>query len=237
MLAENDTLQEELAAASGWSRAALFFTDDDWEEVRRWCKAVDIDADTVMVRIRGLAGLGKFELRQALALIAQSADTTVRLQRRELSPSDLAKGQSDIIEDCRTLRTRLDDFKNYNRIDPATHVLQFPPRLFKLAWRAKAALEELSAELEPCRGELAAMGSDQGKGNSTAHNQFWKELAHVFYAHANKDKLTAKHLAHLLVACSMPFFPEETTYGAALSEAERTLASLRAASRKAASRK
>jgi hypothetical protein len=168
-----------------WSIAAL--NDGDWQEIRRRCKAVD--ADTVTVRIRGLPGESK--LRQALPLIAHSCDITSRLQGEVLTPKDLAQERSRIIEFCNALRTRLDDHRNYNRLDPATHLLQFHPHLFELAWRVQAALEEFAAELERCRSELTVMGSSRGKGNNTVHNQFWKELTRVWHDNVSKDNQMA----------------------------------------------
>jgi hypothetical protein len=212
------------SAAAYWSIAALNFAEEDWQKIWRSCKAVDVDADSITVRIRGLPGEW-LPLRQAVPLIAQGCDYTSRLQQQVLTPRELAKEQSHIIDLCSALRTRLDGPKNYNRFDPATHHLQFHPRIYKLAWRVQAALEEFVAELERCRNELTTMGSDRGKGNSTAHNQFWKELTHIWDAHVNKDKQTAKYLAKFLLACSVPFFPEETTYGAVDAFVEREIAS------------
>jgi hypothetical protein len=73
-------------------------------------------------------------------------------------------------------------------------------------------LEMFIKELERCRDKLVAMGGRQGKNNSTAHNMFWEKLMRVWYAEVGKGIVRPqKQPANFLLACSEPYFPEETT--------------------------
>jgi hypothetical protein len=60
------------------------------------------------------------------------------------------------------------------------------------------------------------MGTSRGKLNRSLHRLFWAALRRIWLDNVGDDvKWTASgHLAKFLIACSQPFFPEETTDGA-----------------------
>jgi hypothetical protein len=199
--------KEELADRL-WSRAPI--TDEQWKPIRAAFKAVGVDADDVIAKT--WLGNRYLRLRKALPLIAEDCDRSLHLQKVLPTPKKLAAKQASIVELCNDLITRLSDPDSYNRIssdDPLW--LQFP-QLVHLAARAKESLSALVAELEQCRDELTAVGSNRGKSNSTAHIQFWKKLTRVFDDNVSKDvKFRNQHKINFLRACSNQFFPEEAT--------------------------
>jgi hypothetical protein len=76
--------------------------------------------------------------------------------------------------------------------------------------------------LERCRNELAAMGTSRGKGNRKLHVRFWHALTRIWRDNAGNGKWDASnHLAEFLIACSQPFFPEESTDTAISAYVER----------------
>jgi hypothetical protein len=195
-------------------------TNKEWQKIQESFKAVGLNADTVMIK----TGVGKCEwpLRYGIPLIAQCCDINSRLRKDSSTPKQLSAEQSRTIEFCRAVLARLDNPRNYNRIDPDTHWLHFP-RLTHLAARTRQDLSALIAELGRCRDELMARGTSQGKHFQKLHVQFWKELTRVWHANVSADVKWQKgnHLASFLIACSEPFFPEETTDGAISAFIER----------------
>ena len=197
-------------------------TEKQWQQIKAKLKAVGVNADAVRVK----TGLGEWPLRQGLPLIAEGCDINSRVRKASSTPKQLAAEQNRTIELCKALLARLDDPHHYNRVDPDTQWLHFP-RLANLAGRSREDLSALVAELERCRDELTAMGTSQGKHFQKLHGQFWKELMSVWRDNVAKDVdwQASSHLANFLIACSMPFFPEETTDGAISAFIERNAVS------------
>jgi hypothetical protein len=190
--------------------AGMLLTDKEWQKIRASFKAVGVDADRVLVEL----WLGKepLPLRDGLPTIALNCDLTSHLLKAlEPTPKQLTAKQSHTIEICNELIAWLEDPSNYSRIDPDTHwPVQFP-RLAALTARTLGDLEALVAELKRCRGGLTAMDITRGKAISTTHSQFWKELTRVWNGNVGKDVIWSNwHLTNFLIACSEPFFPEDT---------------------------
>jgi hypothetical protein len=213
-------MKAETTDEDGGSRfAEAYLTNEQWQEIKASLNKVGVNADTVRVK----TGLGKQWLRDGLPIIAQGRDINSRLRKAFATPKQLAAEQNHTIELCKTLLARLDDPCNYNRVDPDTGWLQFSG-FADLAAHTRADLSALIAKLEHCRDELMAMGTSQGKHFQKVHVQFWKELDRVWHENV-RVRWTAKDQTKFLVACSMPFFPEDTTYGAINAFIERGTAS------------
>jgi hypothetical protein len=190
-------------------------TDKQWQPIKASLKDVGVNADEVRVE----TGLGEWPLRQALPLIAEGCHINLSVRKDSPTPKQLVAKQSRTIKLCKDLSAWLDDPCNYDRTNPDKHWLQFP-RLAGLAARARMDLSAFVAELECCREELTAMGTSQGQHFQKLHVRFWKELKRVWDGNVG-GKRRAKHLTNFLIACSKPFFPEETTDGAINAFIER----------------
>jgi hypothetical protein len=180
-------------------------TDPQAQKIRKSLADVKVDADTVMVA----TGLGEWPLLEGLPLIADDCELASRI-RQVSGPSWQAdETLSDTIDLCNRLLDRLDDPWNYNRVDPDTHDLQFP-QLSSVAGRTSDDLKALVAELERCRPMLGKIGGR--RGSRDVHIRFWEKLRQVWRANVRKG--TGKQLARFVIACSEPFFPEQTTASA-----------------------
>jgi hypothetical protein len=187
-------------------------TDEQSRKIRKTLADVHVDADAVMVT----TGLGEWPLLEGLPFIAGDCEFAARLRLVAGPPWQAAKTFSDTIELCNGLLVRLDDPWNYNRVDSGSHDLRFP-HLSIVAGRARAGLKALAAELERCRATLMATSGRIGARD--VHIRFWTELRQVWRANVRKG--TNKRLAKFVIACSEPFFPEETTDTAVSAFIER----------------
>jgi hypothetical protein len=207
-------------------------TDPEWLAIKQNA-AVGFDADTVLAHV-GMS-LGEMSLRAALPFIAAGCeiassdqkgwDTRTARYNASITLQALAKEHARSIELCRELLARLGDGEpdgdlgKHNRRaslgepcgDDPKHWLQFP-RLPSWERRARAVLQEGIAELERARAEAAAMGG-RGKGNRKPHVRFWDKLWRIWLDNVDADVpwMVSNHFADFLIACSQPFFPEDTT--------------------------
>jgi len=114
------------------------------------------------------------------------------------------------------------ELSKHNRISPESHWLQFPC-LPESERHLRADLQAYVVELERCRDELAAMGSSRGKQNRMLHRLFWDALERIWLDNvgAGVKWYASNQFADFLIACSKPFFREETTDTAITAFIER----------------
>jgi hypothetical protein len=67
------------------------------------------------------------------------------------------------------------------------------------------------------------MGTSRGKPNRKLHVRFWDVLWRIWLDNVGDDVpwTASNHFARFLIACSQPFFPEETTDTAITAFIER----------------
>jgi hypothetical protein len=206
-------------------------TDEQWAKVKTMLKNVGIDDDAVLIgpgisakqawTIRGFVDEPvRCSLRDELLYIIERCDIDLRMASP--TPQELAEEQDHTTGLCRDLLARLDDPARHNRISPETHTMQFW-ELPRLEDRLRADLQAYVAYLERCRDELVAEGTSRGKQNRMLHVRFWEALTRIWLDNVSDDvSWTASgHLANFLIACSQPFFPEETTDTAITAFIER----------------
>jgi len=198
--------------------ARRYLTDPEWQAIKTSLGSVDVDADTVTVTVNRYGK--EFSLRDGLAIMAWRCGGAFLRLKFVPTAKEVAKAQDCVLELCYELKTAL-AHSNYNSLspdpkpegDPLTRLKRFP-ELAEPASHLEAALRAFTAELERCRKVVAAGGDGRGKGNATVHRLFWKELVDVWRANLGKDihwGMRTNHLESFIIACSGPFFPEETT--------------------------
>jgi len=194
---------------------SVYLTDPKREAIKTSLADVDVDADTVTVSRKGK----EFSLYDGVPLLAWHCERAILLRKIVPTSKDVADEQDAVLKLCHELSAALDDC-SYNSLSPDPNSSNPPaslmrfPELADPAWRLEAALHAFTAELQRCLNVMATSGSGRGRANATAHRLFWKELTHLWRANLGKDVkwgMRSNRLASFIIACSRPFFPEETT--------------------------